>query len=58
MNQKIEIKHTEAKLQQEREIFKTRFYFKRTRHCASNRLQGICYALLQEYDIVLSISWK
>lgn len=44
-------------LQQERDILKTRSYFKRIRHCA-NRLQVICNALLQEYERVLSISWK
>ena len=58
MNQVIEIEHLEATLQQERDIFKTRSYFKKIGHCAANRLQVICNALLQEYDILLSISWK
>jgi len=58
MNQEIEIKHIEATLQEERDIFKTWTYFKRNRHSAANRLQGICNGLLQEYDRVLSIIWK
>jgi len=58
MNQEIGIKHIEATLQEEGDIFKTWSYFKRIRHCAANRLQGICNALLQEYDTVLSIIWK
>jgi hypothetical protein len=58
MNQEIEIKHLEASLQQERDIFKTWSYFKRIRHCAAHRLQVICRALSQECDTVLRISWK
>jgi hypothetical protein len=58
MKQVIEIKQLEAMLQQEIDVFKKRPYFKTIRHCAANRLQVICNVLLQEYDTVLSISWK